>query len=172
VGVIFVGIGSNLAAAGFASPLDTAAAALALLPGIGAAVVQCSRWYLSEPVPPSGQPWFVNGVVALETALAPMALLDNLLALEARFGRRRTVRNAARVLDLDLLDYAGLQYASERLMLPHPRLHERRFVLAPLAEIAPSWHHPVLALGAAELLAGLPQGQTVRVFGDPDMSRR
>lgn len=164
--MILVGIGSNLAAARFDSPLDTAAAALAELPRGGVAVVRRSRWYLSEPVPPSDQPWYVNAVVEAETGLAPLALLDCLLALEERFGRRRGARNAARTLDLDLLDYDGRQCAGERLILPHPRLHERRFVLAPLAEIAPRWRHPTLGLSAARLLARLPPGQPVRAWGD------
>jgi 2-amino-4-hydroxy-6-hydroxymethyldihydropteridine diphosphokinase len=164
--VILVGIGSNLAAAGFDSPLDTAAAALAELPGRGVAVARRSRWYLSEPVPPSDQPWYVNAVLEAETGLAPPLLLDCLLAVERRFGRRRGARNAARTLDLDLLDYDGRQCAGERLILPHPRLHERRFVLAPLAEIAPRWRHPTLGLSASALLARLQPGQPIRAWGD------
>lgn len=167
--MILVGIGSNVAAPRFASPHDTVRATLAHLPRIGVAVVLCSRWYLSEPVPPSGQPWYVNGVALIETGLEPAPLLEALLALETRFGRRRGVRNAARTLDLDLLDYDGRQCTSPRLVLPHPRLHERRFVLAPLGEIAPGWRHPRLGLNATELLARLPPGQTVRVLGDPEM---
>jgi 2-amino-4-hydroxy-6-hydroxymethyldihydropteridine diphosphokinase len=166
--VILVGIGSNLAAPGVASPQDTAAAALARLPAIAIRVVRRSHWYLSEPVPPSGQPWYVNGVAAVATRLGPVALLRELLVLEARFGRRRGAPNAARTLDLDLLDYDGRSCRSERLALPHPRLHERRFVLAPLAEIAPQWRHPGLGLTATELLDRLPPGQAIRVLGDPD----
>jgi 2-amino-4-hydroxy-6-hydroxymethyldihydropteridine diphosphokinase len=164
--MILIGIGSNLAAPQFGSPQDTASAAVAQLPVIGALVVRCSRWYLSQPVPPSDQPWYVNAVAAVETRLAPAALLAALLALEARFERRRDAPNAARTLDLDLLDYDGRQCASERLVLPHPRLHERRFVLAPLAEIAPHWRHPRLALTATELLRRLPPGQPIRALGD------
>ena len=130
--MILVGIGSNLAAPRFASPQTTASAALAQLPALDVAVVRCSRWYLSQPVPPSDQPWYVNAVALVETRLAPAALLAALLALEDRFGRRRGAPNAARTLDLDLLDYDGRQSATQRLTLPHPRLHERRFVLAPL----------------------------------------
>lgn len=169
--MILVGIGSNLAAPRFASPAATAAAALARFAEIGATVVRRSRWYLSEPVPPSDQAWYVNGVVAVETPLAPTALLDRLLALEQCFGRRRGARDAARTLDLDLLDYDGRRCESERLVLPHPRLHERRFVLAPLAEVAVEWRHPRLGLTAGELLARLPPGQPVRALGDPEMPR-
>ena len=170
--MILVAIGSNLAAPGFASPQAVAAAAVAQLPMIGIAVVRQSCWYLSEPVPPSDQPWYVNGAAIVETPLPPAALLGELLALETRFGRRRRARNAARTLDLDLLDYEGWQCATRRLVLPHPRLAERRFVLAPLAEIAPDWRHPGLGLMAAELLALMPPGQPVHRLGDPEMPRR
>ena len=169
--MILVGIGSNLAAPRFGSPQDTAKAALAQLPAIGVAVLDCSRWYLSEPVPPSDQPWYVNGVALVETRLAPPALLAALLVLEAHFGRQRGAANAARTLDLDLLDYDGRQSATKSLVLPHPRLHERRFVLAPLAEIAPRWRHPRLRMTARELLRRLPPGQPIRVAGASRFAR-
>jgi 2-amino-4-hydroxy-6-hydroxymethyldihydropteridine diphosphokinase len=165
--VILIGIGSNLAAPGFASPLETAAAGLAALPSAGVALLAASRWYLSEPVPPSDQPWYANAVAAVATGLAPEALLDALLAVENRFGRLRGARNAARTLDLDLLDYNGAECAGPRLVLPHPRLHERRFVLVPLGEIAPDWRHPRSRLRVGELLARLPPGQALRPAGDP-----
>lgn len=166
--MILIGVGSNLAGPGFASPLDTAVAAVARLTCRGITARRCSRWYASRPVPPSDQPWYVNGVVAVETALAPIALLEALLSIEAGFGRHRSVPNAARTLDLDLLDYDGMQCAGERLVLPHPRLHERRFVLAPLAEIVPGWRHPRSGSTAAELLAALPAAeQPVCPLDDP-----
>jgi 2-amino-4-hydroxy-6-hydroxymethyldihydropteridine diphosphokinase len=151
-----------LAAPDYSSPLKTAEAALADLPGIGATLRARSAWYESEPVPRSDQPWFVNAVVEIVTELPAPELLARLLALEARFGRVRSVRDAARTLDLDLLDYDGLQCSTADLTLPHPRLHERRFVLMPLCEIAPGWRHPRLGLSAVELLARLPPGQAIR----------
>src|SRR5205085_3008014 len=110
-----------------------------------------------------------NAVAAVATALEPAALLDRLLALEARFGRIRGAPNADRTLDLDLLDFDGRQLQTEILVLPHPRLHQRRFVLAPLCELAPEWRHPVLGLTAAALLARLPAGQPTNPLDDrPD----
>ena len=154
--MILLGIGGNLAGPGYASPRETLEAGLCALAENGVRILARSRWYESEPVPPSPQPWFLNAVASLATRLEPPALLTALLALEARFGRARGARNAARPLDFDLLDYDGRLVESERLILPHPRLHERRFVLAPLVEIAPSWRHPRLGLEARELLARLP----------------
>ena len=162
--MILVGIGSNLAADGYASPRDTAAAAVANLPALGMDILAQSAWYGSAPVPRSDQPWYANAVVALATRLPAPALLGELLALEARFGRRRSVANAARTLDLDLLDYDGAVIDAPRLTLPHPRLHERRFVLAPLCDIAPDWRHPLLGTTAASLLAALPPDQVVELL--------
>lgn len=164
--MILIGIGSNLASRNCESPRDTTTAALRLLPTIGVRLIARSAWYLSQPMPPSDQPWFINAVAVVATRLAPRALLDRLLALEARFGRVRGVRNAARTLDLDLLAYDRRRCRTAALELPHPRLHERRFVLAPLCEIAPFWRHPRLGVTAAALLARLPPGQTIRRLGD------
>ncbi|HVB15315.1 MAG TPA: 2-amino-4-hydroxy-6-hydroxymethyldihydropteridine diphosphokinase [Stellaceae bacterium] len=166
--MILIGIGSNLAAPGHRSPQDTAVAAVLQMPMIGVAVVRLSRWYQSEPVPPSDQPWYVNAVAAVATDLDPAALLAAMLRLEARFGRRRGLPNAARTLDLDLLAYNAERCETPGLVLPHPRLHERRFVLAPLVEVAPHWRHPRLGLSAQELLCRLPPGQAVHPFGDQD----
>jgi 2-amino-4-hydroxy-6-hydroxymethyldihydropteridine diphosphokinase len=108
----------------------------------------------------SDQPWFVNGVIAVETFLPPADLLGLLHDVEAEFGRTRTVRNEARVLDLDLLAYDD-EVSSEASVpvLPHPRLHERAFVLLPMADIAPDWRHPVTGAGIADLISALPADQ-------------
>jgi 2-amino-4-hydroxy-6-hydroxymethyldihydropteridine diphosphokinase len=160
--VILIGIGSNLAASPAATPRETAEQALPALAAPHLQPLLCSSWYESAPVPASDQPWFVNAVALIASDLEPELLLKLMLDVEARFGRVRQERNAARTLDLDLLDYDGLIIETPSLTLPHPRLHQRRFVLEPLFEIAPNWRHPVLGLGAADLLAGLPPDQPVR----------
>lgn len=160
--MILLGIGSNLAAPPAATPLETALAALPALAGPHLQPTRCSSWYESAPVPRSGQPWFVNAVALIATDLEPDVLLSRMLDVESRFARIRGARNAARTLDLDLLDYDGLIVDTPCLVLPHPRLHERRFVLEPLCEIAPSWRHPVLGLTARELLDRSPPDQEIR----------
>jgi 2-amino-4-hydroxy-6-hydroxymethyldihydropteridine diphosphokinase len=169
--VVLIGLGGNLPSPVFGTPLRTLTAALAALADEGAAVVACSGWYRSAPLPSSDQPWYVNAVAALATELDPFALLAALQRIERQFGRVRGVRDAARTVDLDLLDYDGLELETRALSLPHPRLHQRRFVLEPLHELRPDWRHPRLGLTAAELLARLPAQQSVyrlRPFpGDP-----
>ncbi len=136
---VFVGLGANLGDA--RATLDAALAGLAALPGTR--VLQRSSLYRSAPVDAQG-PDYTNSVVELQTTLPPEALLAALLALEQAHGRQRPYRHAPRSLDLDLLLYGQREQASETLTLPHPRLHERAFVLQPLLEIAPDAVHPRL----------------------------
>jgi len=163
--MILIGLGANLPSAEFGAPPPSLEAALELLRQAGVRIVACSRWYRSAPVPPSDQPWFVNGVAVVETSLDPAALLQVLHGVEARFGRVRRERNAARVLDLDLLAYDECVSADDDVVtLPHPRLHQRAFVLMPLAELAPNWRHPRLGKSAQSLLAALPPESTAELL--------
>jgi 2-amino-4-hydroxy-6-hydroxymethyldihydropteridine diphosphokinase len=164
--VILVGIGGNLASARFGPPRQTLAGSLAVLEGEGVRISARSGWYRTEPVPRSDQPWFVNAVVSLATSFSAPDLLAVLQAVESRFGRVRGERNAARVLDLDLLDYHGQVTETAVLILPHPRLHQRPFVLVPLAEIAPAWRHPLLGQTAEQLLSGLAAEQSIERLPD------
>lgn len=155
-GSILVGIGSNLADAAGNAPLavcQRAVAALGLIPGVR--LVAVSRWYRTAPVPASAQPDFINGVALLAGDIAPEPLLAVLQALEAQAGRVRGAVNAARVLDLDIIAMGDLVRVTPDPILPHPRAHQRAFVLAPLVDVAPDWRHPVLGQGAAALLRQL-----------------
>jgi 2-amino-4-hydroxy-6-hydroxymethyldihydropteridine diphosphokinase len=122
-----------------------------------------SSLYETEPVGYLEQPRFLNSVVALDTALAPAGLLDGLLGIERDLGRMRSFPNAPRTLDLDLLMVDNVILDTPELTLPHPRLHERAFVLVPLAEIAPKLVHPGFGMTMQELLHTLPDQGGVEV---------
>jgi 2-amino-4-hydroxy-6-hydroxymethyldihydropteridine diphosphokinase len=160
-GPILIGLGGNLASPRWGAPRDTLTAALAALGAEDVKIMARSGWYRSEPVPASDQPWYVNAVATLATGLDADGLLALMQRIETRFGRVRSVPDAPRVIDLDLLDYRGERIETPDLVLPHPRLHRRRFVLEPLAEIAPAWRHPVLGKTARQLLAELAADERV-----------
>ncbi len=162
--MILIAIGANLPDRHGRPPQAgcvAAAAALGALPGL--ALVRVSAWYRSAPLPPSAQPAYVNGVVRLHGEADAAALLARLHTLEAAWGRVRGERNAARPLDLDLIDLNGQLRDAPDPVLPHPRAHERAFVLLPLADVAPDWVHPRLGLSVAALLAGLPRQEVEKL---------
>jgi 2-amino-4-hydroxy-6-hydroxymethyldihydropteridine diphosphokinase len=170
--MIIIGIGANVPASDGAAPLATAQRAmleLARLPGLSVRAV--SRWFLTDPVPPSEQPPYVNAVAVLAVDPSaippdPAALLAQLQAIEASAGRVRGERNAPRPLDLDIIamgEAGTMVRDAPDPVLPHPRAHLRQFVLLPLLEVAPGWIHPVLQRSAFDLLRDLP-AQGVRAI--------
>ncbi|MDX2222272.1 MAG: 2-amino-4-hydroxy-6-hydroxymethyldihydropteridine diphosphokinase [Rhodospirillaceae bacterium] len=161
--MILIALGANLPSPA-GPPLTTCRAALTALGERGVSVVAVAPWYETAPVPASDQPNFINGVAELTTDLSPAALLVVLHGVERGFGRVRGAPNAARTLDLDLLDYHGLIQAGPPA-LPHPRLSTRAFVLAPLADLAPGWRHPIIGATALELLPKTVDNQIVKKIG-------
>ena len=163
---VAIAVGANLAGP-FGSPWQACRRAVADVAGAsGLSLAGVSAWYDTEPVPKSMQPNFINGValyVVSNPPPDPAVLLGLLHEIEARGGRRRSEPNAARTLDLDLLLVGDLVRAAPDPVLPHPRLHTRRFVLEPLCDVLPGWRHPVLGLTAASLLARISSGATSRL---------
>ena len=145
-----IAIGGNMAH-GAASVQQVLDAAVARFAEHGLEVVKRSGLWRSKAWPDPAQPGYLNGVVLARTALSARAAMDALLEIETAFGRRRSIANAPRTLDLDLIDFGGEVLDVPGLILPHPRAAERRFVMGPLAEIAPDWRHPVLGETAAAL---------------------
>ncbi len=154
--IVYLSLGSNVG--------DLAAnlrAAIERLGGLGK-VVAVSSFYETEPVEVSAQPWFLNCAVRLDTEKMPKQLLTGILELEREMGRKRTQIRGPRNIDIDILLFGNSIVETKGLTIPHPGLHQRRFVLEPLAEIAPEARHPVFKRTIRELRDALPPGQAVR----------
>jgi 2-amino-4-hydroxy-6-hydroxymethyldihydropteridine diphosphokinase len=147
---VVVALGSNLPGH-YGSSRALLEAALAHLPEAGLVVIRSSRWWRSAAWPNTADPDYLNGVALVETRLGPQEVMTLLSRVEVTFGRVRGKDNDPRTLDLDLIAHGRALRNSESLSLPHPRAHLRRFVMGPLAEIAPGWVHPRLRLTAATL---------------------
>ncbi|HYT06075.1 MAG TPA: 2-amino-4-hydroxy-6-hydroxymethyldihydropteridine diphosphokinase [Rugosimonospora sp.] len=156
---IYISLGSNLGdrAAMLARAVDA-------LNSAGIRVARQSSLYITEPVGAPGQAWFLNAAAEAETSLLPVQLLHALLKIERALGRRRITPHGPRTIDLDLLFYGSTVIRSRELEVPHPRLTERRFVLLPLAQIAPEFRHPTLHKSVTQLLAETPDRSEVRLW--------
>ena len=160
--IVFLSLGSNVG-----DREKNLRAAIAALPELGVQIKKVSPIYETEPVDLLEQPWFLNCVVEGETTVPPAALLRELRELERRMGSKKPVPRGPRLIDLDILVYGGQTIDSPELQVPHPRMHLRRFVLAPLAEIAPDLKHPSWSGTAAHLLATSDDKSAVKkISGD------
>jgi 2-amino-4-hydroxy-6-hydroxymethyldihydropteridine diphosphokinase len=160
--LIYLSLGSNLGDR--AANLDRAIAAL---PDADVRVLRRSFLYETEPVDFLAQPWFLNCVVEAETSLTPAELLRALQGIESLLGSRKLIPRGPRLIDLDILFYGASVICSPEIEIPHPRMANRRFVLVPLAELAPELRHPVLGTTIAELLAASKDNSTVRPWQPP-----
>jgi len=162
VRTLLLGLGSNIPGR-WGSPRATLARACRELERAGIKIVRASTCYITKPVGDTPQPKYTNAVVLAEAYIAPGSLLRLLKQIERRAGRRTARAMTARPLDLDILDYGGRrigrpsrQRERGRLILPHPELHARAFVLVPLLEVAPAWRHPISGRGVKVQLMQLP----------------
>ena len=163
--MIYIGIGSNLNGKNNETPLQNCKKALVELKK-EVNICKISSWYKSEPIPVSNQPWFINGVIEISTNKSSLDLLEFILSIEEVFGRVREKKNEARILDLDIIDYKKkILYIKNKLIIPHPRMHERSFVLQPLSELNPKWIHPIKKKGLKELISNLNDKNVLCVCG-------
>ncbi len=154
--LVYLSLGSNVGDR--AVNLNDAIGRLAAL----GQVVAVSSFYETEPVGLTAQPWFLNCALKLDTEKMPKQLIAEILDLEQEMGRHRLQKNGPRTIDIDILLFGSSIVETKGLTIPHPAMHERRFVLEPLAEIAPDVRHPVFKRAIRELRDTLPAGQTVR----------
>lgn len=159
--MIILGLGANLSGVD-GTPEECLKRCVSKLAEHNIDIIKSSYIWKSAPVPISDQPWYRNAVCSVKTDYNPHQLLDVLLKIEADSGRVREKRNEARVLDLDILAYNNLDIDDPTIDLPHPRLHERAFVLYPLNDIAPEWCHPVSGLSVEEMIKVLPEEQEIK----------
>ena len=152
--MIFIAVGSNLSSKLFGTPIQNCINAIEILKG-KVEIDKVSKFYESEPIPKSDQPNYVNGVVSVKTSIPPINLLSELFNIEKLYKRKRNFKNEPRVIDLDLLCYHEISINSEKLILPHPRMHLRKFVIKPICDINEEWKHPLLKINAKKILKTL-----------------
>ena len=154
--MILIAMGANLPS-NYGEPEETLEAAMKQLEQQGVKILERSRIWLTPPWPYNpDDPWFRNNVISVETELPPRDLLGLLLSIEEEFGRVRTVKNAPRLLDMDIIAYHDEIINEDHLQVPHAQMHKRSFVLMPLSDISKKWIHPASGQTVAEMIQNLP----------------
>ncbi len=148
---IFISVGANLKRDKNLSLVQNCLYGLNQLHNYGIHLKSISKWYKTEPIPVSDQPWFANAVINVSTSMEPKETLLKLHEIEKSFGRKRKLKNEPRTLDLDIIDFEGFVKKSDPI-LPHPRMHLRHFVLLPLFQLEPNWEHPVFKENISSLI--------------------
>ena len=162
---LIIGIGGNLISFDGLHPIEVGKKAMLQMQSFSINVHKVSSWYISEPIPKSDQPNFFNCIVFANTYLNEFDVLINLHLIEKTLGRIRVNINEPRSIDLDLIDFCNKISKCNRLIIPHPRAHLRRFVMEPIAEIDPLWFHPVQKLNAKQILSKLKK-QKIKIYKD------
>ena len=159
---VYIGIGSNLG-----DPYENCIKAVeAIKEDPFCRMKAISPFYRTEPVGVEGQNWFINAVLSINTSLAPAELIEALLGIEKKMGRTRSeIKWESRIIDLDILLFGNEIINDKNLIIPHPRMHTRRFVMAPMADIAPELIHPVLGESMSDILGKIPASdQAIRLM--------
>lgn len=166
--MIILGIGSNLGSSTYGKPLENCKNAVENLKNFFL-VSKISNWYESEAIPKSNQNWFVNGVVQIKTSLNEFEIIRILHSIEKEFGRNRKKKNEPRILDLDIISFNNKILNKNNLVIPHPRMHLRKFVLLPLRDINPNWIHPILRINVNNLIQKIKINQKINKIVENNM---
>ena len=160
--MILIALGSNLNSELYGSPLKNCLNGVKILRK-NFFVKKVSKFYKTEPIPKSDQPWYVNGVVEIKTTLHPFDILKKLFFIENYYKRVTKKKNEPRVIDLDLISYNNFVSKKKSLMLPHPRMHKRMFVIKPICDLNPKWKHPIFKENALNLLKKLANQKILNI---------
>ena len=165
---VIIGIGGNIKTEDGNHPIEVAIKAISFLKDYSIKITEQSSWYETEPIPKSQQPNFFNCIIFANTTLNELDVLKSLHEIEYKLGRRRKEANEARVIDLDLIAYSNKVLSNKEIIVPHPRAHQRRFVMEPLAELDKNWVHPVLKISIKKILKNL-DNQNIKIFDEKEI---
>ena len=165
---IIIGIGGNIKSEAGTHPIKVGMKAISYFKDYSIKVTNQSSWYETEPIPKSNQPNFFNCIVLANTILSELDVLKSLHEIEHKLGRKRRMVNEARIIDLDLIDYSNKILINKEIVIPHPRAHQRRFVMEPLAELDKTWVHPILKININKILKNL-SNQNIKIFNEKEI---